>query len=59
MTQPAPSLKPTEADIEAARTPRGGWTRETLAGWGVPWPPPKGWRKALLEGEVAPMPERL
>ncbi|NKS00469.1 hypothetical protein GTA09_21515 [Rhodococcus hoagii] len=37
--------RPTEAEIEAARTPAGGWTRETLAAWGVPWPPPKGWRK--------------
>jgi len=36
------------AEIEAARTPRGGWTRETLAGWGIPWPPPPGWRKRLL-----------
>jgi hypothetical protein len=29
-------------------TPGGGWTKETLAGWGVPWPPPKGWKAALL-----------
>lgn len=40
----------TEADIMAARTPAGGWTRETLASWGVPWPPPKGWKKRLLDG---------
>lgn len=39
---------PTQAEIDAARTPRGGWTREQLAAWGVSWPPPKGWRKALL-----------
>jgi hypothetical protein len=38
---------PTDAEIEAARTPAGGWTREQLAAWGVPWPPPKGWRKNL------------
>ncbi len=38
------------AEIEAARTSRGGWTRESLARWGVPWPPPKGWKKALIEG---------
>ena len=36
-------------EIEAARTPNGGWTRETLASWGIPWPPPKGWRKDLVE----------
>lgn len=38
---------PTREEIDAARTPKGGWTREQLAKWGVPWPPPKGWRKAL------------
>lgn len=37
----------TDREIDAARTPGGGWTRETLEGWGVSWPPPKGWRKAL------------
>jgi hypothetical protein len=38
---------PSPAEIEAARTPAGGWSKETLAGWGVSWPPPKGWKKAL------------
>ncbi len=38
----------TRDEIDAAATPSGGWTRATLAGWGVSWPPPKGWRKALL-----------
>jgi hypothetical protein len=38
-------------EIEAGRSPRGGWTKATLAGWGVPWPPPSGWRRALLRGE--------
>lgn len=38
----------TNVEIEAKRTRGGGWTRETLAAWGVPWPPPKGWRNALL-----------
>lgn len=48
---------PTAAEIEAARTPAGGWTREQLAAWGVPWPPPKGWRKALAAGvELPPFP---
>jgi hypothetical protein len=27
-----------------------GWTREKLATLGIPWPPPKGWRKKLLKG---------
>lgn len=34
--------------VWSARTPQGGWTREQLAEWGIPWPPPKGWRIALL-----------
>lgn len=38
-------------EVEAARSPRGGWTRATLASWGVPWPPPAGWRRALERGE--------
>ena len=38
-------------EIEAARSPRGGWTKATLAAWGIPWPPPAGWRQALLRGE--------
>ncbi|MFC4560581.1 hypothetical protein ACFO4E_01795 [Nocardiopsis mangrovi] len=41
---------PTLEEIDAARTPAGGWTREQLAEWGVPWPPPKGWRKRLAAG---------
>lgn len=41
------------AEIEASRTPGGGYsfTRERLAAWGVPWPPPAGRRRALLRGE--------
>lgn len=23
------------------------WTKYTLATWGVPWPPPHGWRRGL------------
>ncbi len=42
--------RPSPAEIAAAQTAQGGWTRDTLAGWGVPWPPPKGWR-AKLEAE--------
>ena len=42
----------TRDEIDAAATPAGGWTRATLAGWGVPWPPPKGWRKKLLAQET-------
>lgn len=38
----------TPQEIDAARTPAGGWTREQLATWGVPWPPPKGWKDRLV-----------
>lgn len=40
-------------EIEACRTPGGGYsfTRERLAAWGVPWPPPAGWRAALQRGD--------
>jgi len=33
---------PTDEEIMAARSAAGGWTLETLASWGVPWPPPAG-----------------
>lgn len=45
--------------IDAARTAAGGWDRATLAGWGVPWPPPKGWRKALIEQGIGPDAEAM
>lgn len=53
--RPAPITgKVSDAEIETSRSPRGGWTRETLAQWGVPWPPPKGWRKALTAKPARP-----
>lgn len=33
--------------IEKLKTLKGGWTKADLASLGVPWPPPKGWRKRL------------
>lgn len=41
-------LRLTEQEIDAARTEAGGWTRKTLAGWGVSWPPRRGWKRKLL-----------
>lgn len=49
--EPKP-LQISAEEIEAAKTPNGGWTRVTLEAWGVPWPPPKGWKDALLGGEA-------
>lgn len=46
--QAQPARRPTYVDIEAARTPANGYNRAQLAEWGVPWPPPKGWKKKLL-----------
>jgi hypothetical protein len=47
----------TNEQIDAARTPAGGFTRDTLAQWGVPWPPPHGWRKAIVARGI-PYPAR-
>ena len=37
------------AEIDATKSARGGWTRETLELWGVPWPPRRGWRRGLID----------
>jgi len=47
-----PPVRLTAQEIEAGRSPRGGWTEATLAAWGVPWPPPKGWQRRLLKDEA-------
>lgn len=38
---------PSPEEIAKAMKPDGGWTREHLAAWGVPWPPPHGWKRRL------------
>jgi hypothetical protein len=43
-------MRLTEEQIEAGRSAKGGWTRKKLAAWGVPWPPPHGWRWRLVHG---------
>ena len=40
---PAPSPE----EVAAACKGPGGWTKPQLARWGVPYPPPKGWRAEL------------
>lgn len=52
-----PRYRITAEMIEAARTPKGGWTQATVAAWGVPWPLPKGWRKQLIHN-TAHLPEQ-
>ena len=44
-----PTTVPSPQEVANARTRAGGWTKATLAQWGVPWPPPKGWRRRLAE----------
>jgi hypothetical protein len=46
--------KMTARQIDSKKTKNGGWTRAQLAEWGVPWPPPRGWRQALIEGKPIP-----
>lgn len=41
------SYIPSPDEVEKAKTQNGGWTKETLASWGIDWPPQKGWRKEL------------
>jgi HNH endonuclease len=38
---------PSPEEVEQYKTPNGGWTRSDLASWGVPWPPPHGWKEQL------------
>lgn len=40
---------PSPDEVRAARTHRGGYTRAQLAEWGVPWPPPQGWKERLAQ----------
>lgn len=42
----APAPSPDEV-AAAVSSPSGGWSAKQLAAWGVPWPPPKGWRREL------------
>lgn len=52
---PSPRKVPRE-EIERCKTERGGFTKKLLAQWGIGWPPPAGWRRALENGE--PIPQR-
>jgi len=40
---------PSPEEVEKSQTEKGGWSSETLANWGIEWPPRKGWRKKLRE----------
>ena len=38
-----------EEYLDSLKTPKGGYTRETLLMLGVKWPPKKGWKKEIIE----------
>lgn len=46
----------TVEEIDRARTSNGGWTKAQLSEWGVPWPPPKGWKERLISAPPNPPP---
>ena len=46
MPDPPPRPAPSPEEI-ASRANRTAFNRATLAEWGVPWPPPAGWRREL------------
>ena len=48
-----PPKRVTLEEINAARTPRGGWTRKQLEAWGLEWPVKSGWVKRLTGDEDA------
>jgi len=43
-------MKVSLEEVMAHQTPAGGWKKKQLALWGVPWPPPKGWKTKLTGG---------
>lgn len=34
--------------IMAEASTTTGWKRSTLVSWGVPWPPPPGWKDTII-----------
>ena len=48
----AKHMNETQRKIEAAMTENGGWTKATLTGWGVKWPPKPGWKREMIDNDV-------
>lgn len=44
----ADKLYTIEEYLESLKTPKGGYTRETLLTLGVKWPPKKGWKRDII-----------
>ena len=45
----AQKLYTIEEYLESLKTPKGGYTRETLLTLGVSWPPKKGWKRDIIK----------
>jgi len=58
MTEWTPKKFFTEAEVEAAKTAKGGFSEVSLRKLGVPWPPPKGWRAAITRRPQAAFVQR-
>jgi 5-methylcytosine-specific restriction endonuclease McrA len=44
-------MRVSREEIERCKTANGGYTRETLAKWGIKWPPSRGWKARLISGK--------
>jgi hypothetical protein len=44
-----PRKVPSPDEVEATSSAGKGFSRATLAAWGISWPPKKGWRKRLKQ----------
>lgn len=45
-------------EIAAGLSPRGGWSYKTLRAWGVPIPPPSGWKQELERRWLESQPDK-
>src|SRR3954465_9055147 len=60
---PRPAPSPQEIACASTSTKVGAWTAKQLAEWGVPYPPPRGWRAEMIRLhalglDVTPLPYR-
>ena len=46
--KPQKLIRLTNEMLDESKTFRGGWTREQLRLYRVPWPPTKGWKRGLV-----------
>jgi len=46
-------MKITDGLICSLQTKRGGYTKETLEGFGITWPPEQGWKNVIIGGNMS------